>query len=198
LSVLILASSSPRRRDLLEAAGIRFRAVPPDIEEPGPSSICRRCADLVRRTALAKASSVARREPGVVLGADTIVVCEGRVMGKPADAADAGEMLRLLSGRWHSVYTGVALVCGRDTLVGYERTQVRFRGLSNRDISHYIGSGEPMDKAGAYAIQARGAALVRAIRGCYTNVVGLPVPKLMEMLAEFEARSPDVRALLKD
>jgi len=185
--MLILASRSPRRQDLLRAAGIQFRVVVPELRSEPPQAARGRAADLARRAALAKAQSVARRERGTVLGADTIVVCDGDVMGKPRDADHARSMLLRLSGRWHSVYTGIALISGARRLVGYERTKVALQPLSKDQIGCYLSTGEPMDKAGAYAIQGRGAALIRAIRGCYTNVVGLPLPKLIEMLHEFEA-----------
>jgi septum formation protein len=183
--VIVLASRSPRRRELLKCAGIDFRAVAPRVEEP-MAGVCPRPADLVQRTALRKALSVASRYQETVLGADTVVVCEGRALGKPGNARRARAMLRMLSGRWHRVYTGIALVRDQMRLVGYERTEVRFRELSNKDIARYVDSGEPMDKAGAYAIQGEGAALVEAVRGCYSNVIGLPLPKLIEMLAELE------------
>jgi septum formation protein len=152
-----------------------------------------RYADLVRQAALAKACDVASRKPGIVLAADTIVVCAGKVLGKPADEAEARRILRQLSGRRHSVYTGVALAQGGRRLVGYERTEVEFRRLSAADIDRYVATGEPMDKAGAYAIQGRGAALIGAIRGCYTNVIGLPLPKLMAMLTEFAGGGRETR-----
>ncbi len=182
--MLILASRSPRRRALLRAANLRFRTVAPAHEEAPPPRT-RRYAALVTREALAKAQSVVGRARGTVLGADTVVVCDGRVLGKPRGAVEARRMLRLLSGRWHRVYTGLALVEGERRLLGWERTEVAFRRLSNGEIERYLATGEPMDKAGAYAIQGGAAAFVRAIRGCYTNVIGLPVPRLMEMLAEF-------------
>jgi septum formation protein len=181
---LILASQSPRRRELLAAAGITFEVVAPEGEDAPPPR-ARRCGPLAQRLAAQKAASVAARVPGVVLGADTIVVCEGAVLGKPATEAEARVMLRQLSGRRHSVYTGVALVQGPRRLVGYERTEVRFRALGEADIDRYLATGEPMDKAGAYAIQGAGAALIATIRGCYTNVIGLPVPKVLAMLEEF-------------
>jgi len=139
---------------------------------------------LVREAALAKARSVAARESGVVLGADTIVVCDGEVLGKPKDEREARRMLRKLSGKWHRVYTGVALVWGSRQRVAHERTEVAFRALSKPEIERYVATGEPMDKAGAYAIQGEGAGLVRAIRGCYTNVIGLPLPRVIQLLAE--------------
>jgi septum formation protein len=183
--MIVLASQSPRRRELLSAAGIEFRVVAPQSEEEAPGGRPGRYADLVRRSALGKARDVARRESGLILAADTVVVCEGEVMGKPRDDADARRMLRKLSGRWHCVYTGVALLEGERCLLGYQRTEVAFRRLSKAQLDWYVGTGEPMDKAGAYAIQGRGAALIGAIRGCYTNVIGLPLPRVIEMLDEF-------------
>ena len=187
--MLILASQSPRRRELLRAAGIAFRVVVPDVEERCITAPTGRYADLVRRAALAKASAVAGRERGLVLAADTIVVCEGEILGKPADEGEARRMLRKLSGRWHRVYTGVALVKRARQVVDYERTEVAFRELSKKQIDWYVSTGEPMDKAGSYAIQGTGAALIRAVRGCYTNVIGLPLPRVLDMLAEFERRT---------
>jgi septum formation protein len=182
--MLILASTSPRRAELLRAAGTEFRVVAPMMGEMLPLGSVRAYSAQVKRAAVAKAASAPRRGGQMVLGADTIVVCGGRVLGKPASEADARHMLALLSGRWHAVYTGLALVWDSSSLVDYERTEVAFRRLSREEISRYVKSREPMDKAGAYAIQGRGAALVRAVRGCYTNVIGLPIPKLMEMLAK--------------
>jgi len=187
--MVILASQSPRRRELLRAAGIAFRVVVPHVEERWIAAPRGRYADLVRRAALAKASAVAGRERGLVLAADTIVVCEGEILGKPADEAEARRMLRKLSGRRHRVYTGVALVKGSRRVVGYERTEVVFRELSKKQIDWYVSTGEPMDKAGSYAIQGTGAALIRAVRGCYTNVIGLPLPTVLDMLAEFQRRT---------
>ncbi len=123
---------------------------------------------------------------GLLLGADTIVTCDGAILGKPTGPADARRMLQRLSGRWHRVYTGLALVSGARHLLGNECTKVRFRALSNKEVDCYIRTGEPMDKAGGYAIQGRGAALISCVQGCYTNVIGLPLPKLMEMLAAFK------------
>jgi len=180
---------------------------PPNEDVP-PAGVGRGYAALVRRAALAKARSVALQDPervpstwlragpqgprgaphtkGLVLGADTIVVCDGVVLGKPSSRAEARRMLELLSGRWHAVYTGVALVCGERCEVGHQRTEVAFRELLKPEIIRYIAGGEPMDKAGAYAVQGGGAALIRALRGCYTNVVGLPVPLVLRMLRKFE------------
>lgn len=186
MSRLVLASQSPRRQQLLRAAGIEFRVVIPGVEEPRP--VGRRYADHARASALAKAVAVSQKAEGLILAADTIVVCAGRVLGKPSSADEARRALRSLSGRWHSVYTGLALVEKERRLVDYERTEVAFRSLSNEEIGRYLAAGEPMDKAGSYAIQGEGAALIRAIRGCYTNVIGLPLPKLLAMLVGFQRR----------
>jgi len=186
--MLILASQSPRRQHLLQAAGFRFRVIVPTISElpPGPAGGSH--AAFVKRAALRKARSVPAGPRDLVLAADTIVVCEGQLLGKPSSRADARRTLQHLSGRRHRVYTGLALVSRSEHMVGHERTEVTFRSLSQREIEWYVGTGEPMDKAGAYAIQGEGAALVRVIRGCYTNVIGLPIPKLTEMLAAFRRR----------
>jgi len=183
--MLILASQSPRRAELLRAAGISFRVVAPEEEEATPLE-ARSFPALARRLARQKAESVAARVAGLVLGADTIIVCEGRVLGKPANAAQARETLRFLSGKRHAVYTGLALVSGAKRRLDCERTLVTFRHLSEAGIRRYVATGEPLDKAGAYAIQGLGGALVGRVEGCYTNVIGLPLPRLLAMLAEFE------------
>ena len=210
--MLVLASRSPRREALLRATGIEFRVVAPPVEELTPKRIRGSYSALVKRSALEKAQSVgvvlamrwlseiAERGPvqtaahvgppsdtDVVLGADTIVVCGPEVLGKPRDVGDARRMLRKLSGKWHRVYTGVALVRGSQHVVGYERTEVAFRRLSKVEVEWYVGTGEPMDKAGGYAIQGEGAGLIRTVRGCYTKVIGLPMPKLLQMLRKFTA-----------
>jgi septum formation protein len=183
--MLILASQSPRRQALLRAAGLQFRVVVPGVGEEVPHVRAGRHAERVRAAALAKASAVAQRESGLVLAADTIVVCRRQVLGKPADEEDARRMLAFLSGRRHRVYTGVALLEGARRVLDYERTEVAFRPLSKEEIDWYVSTGEPMDKAGSYAIQGEGAALIRAIRGCYTNVIGLPLPKVLRLLEQF-------------
>jgi septum formation protein len=182
--MLTLASRSPRRAELLRAAGVSFRVVAPEGDDVPPPH-ARSFPRVVREMARRKAASVAARVSGLVLGADTIVVCEGRLLGKPANAARAEAMLRFLSGKRHYVYTGVALLSGAQELLGYERTAVTFRALSGPEIKRYVSTGEPLDKAGAYAIQGLGGALVGRVEGCYTNVVGLPLPRLLAMLAEF-------------
>lgn len=189
---LWLASASPRRASLLRGAGIAFRVMRSRaIECPRRSETPGACA---RRHAAEKAREVAARLPArpndtpcLVLGADTVVAIEGRILGKPRDAADARRMLRLLSGKPHQVWTGVCLLrCskGRATVerAWVSRTEVRFRALTPSDIAAYVAGGEPMDKAGAYAIQGGAAGMVASIRGSYTNVVGLPLSETIEAL----------------
>jgi septum formation protein len=178
---LILASSSPRRSELLRNAGIPFDVASPDIpEDPRPGELPQHTAE---RLALEKAEAVFRQNPtAAVLGADTIVVVDGDQLAKPADDADAARMLRRLSGRAHQVITGVALLWpgGRD--VRSEVTEVCFSPLAEDEIAAYIASREPMDKAGAYGIQGRASRWIPRVEGCYFNVVGLPVALVYHML----------------
>jgi septum formation protein len=174
---IILASSSPRRAEMLDILGVGFEPAPSNINErPHPDEAP---ADYIIRLARAKVIDVARRRSsGLVIGADTIVVVDGRLLGKPEDDADAERMLRQLSGRWHAVMTGVALYDAgtKREVVDYDKTLVRFAQLTDREIEWYVESGEPMDKAGAYGIQGRGSIFVEEIAGNYHNVVGLPIP----------------------
>jgi septum formation protein len=174
---LWLASGSPRRAEILRAVGWPFEAMPMGVDEKlvrGESAPA-----MVERLALEKAQAATRAcQQGLVLGADTTVVVDSEILAKPEDERDARRMLRLLSGRWHDVLTGVALVrAGSDNapLVARERTQVRFSVMSDEEIDWYVRSGEPMDKAGAYAVQGRAALFIEEIRGDYWNVVGLPI-----------------------
>jgi len=179
---LILASASPRRQELLREAGIRFAAHPPHVpEERGSGELPLAYA---QRLALEKAQAVARDFPRrYVLGADTIVVVDDEVLEKPRDAADAARMLRRLSGRGHSVTTAVSLVSPEERLdTRYATTQVFFRRIEEQEISDYVAGGEPMDKAGAYAIQGGAARWTERIEGEYSNVVGLPLSLVKEML----------------
>lgn len=188
---LVLASASPRRRELLAQAGFRFRVEVADIPEepqPGEDPIA-----YVTRLAREKAEAVARRIADTqawVLGADTTVVVDGRILGKPESPDDAAQMLRLLSGRTHQVITGVAIVTGEGatalSLVAAEITAVQFHSLSQREIDAYVATGEPMDKAGAYAIQGRAARWIPRIHGCYFNVVGLPLALVSNMLGTLD------------
>ena len=176
---LVLASASPRRAELLRAAGIEFDVVAANVDEsirPGETP-----ADHVRRLAEDKALRVQPQVNGrFVLGADTVVVVGDQILGKPADAADAARMLRLLSGRRHQVLTGVALI-GKTRHVGVAATTVEFAPLNDAEIAAYVTSGEPMDKAGAYAIQGLASRFVTAIEGSYSNVVGLPVALVYDL-----------------
>lgn len=174
---LVLASGSPRRRELLGRLGLRFAIVPADIEEKVLNGEAPE--EHVCRLAREKAEHTAKRIPDRwVLGADTIVVIDGHILGKPVDEAHAMSMLSTLADRTHTVFTGYALVnSGRPdgARVRYVRSDVHIRGLSADEIKGYVKTGEPMDKAGAYAVQGIGSAIVRSISGSYTNVVGLPL-----------------------
>jgi septum formation protein len=182
-SMLVLASASPRRQEILRAAGLRFEVLPANIpEEPLPDEDPRTCAE---RLAREKALAVARLRPdGTVLGADTVVVIDNQILGKPADASHAARMLRLLSGREHRVITGVCLVADGRHSVASETTVVTMSEISDEEIRDYIASGEPMDKAGAYAIQGVASRWIPRIKGDYSNVVGLPVAVVCRMLRE--------------
>jgi len=183
---LILASQSRRRADLLTAAGIGFEARPVDIDEsplPGEAP-----AAYVARLARAKAEAVRSDGAAVpVLGADTVVVVDGEALGKPVDDQDAIRMLRRLAGRVHEVMTGVALRVEQRTLECVETTEVRFLPMSEAEIAWYVATGEPHDKAGAYAIQGRGSVFIDRIVGSYSNVVGLPVATVYRMLRDVSA-----------
>ncbi len=188
---LVLASGSPRRREYLALLGARFRVRAPAVPEaPRPGE---RPADLALRLSLAKAEEVAARHPeDLVLAADTIVVLEGRVLGKPAGPAEALEMLRALRGREHTVYTALALARGRDGLRRRDiaATPVRMAPYTDEEIARYVATGDPLDKAGAYAIQAVGFAPVERFRGCYANVVGLPMCHLYRSLEALGHATP--------
>lgn len=190
----MLASASPRRRELLAALGPAFEAIATDAEEgeaPAPAAILGRLPDLPipaanHPTLLAwrKAAAAAELAPGrVVLGADTTVALGGEVLNKPRDAAHAQAMLRRLSGQRHTVYTGLCLLAPGQALLEIVATEVEFHPLDDATIAAYVATGEPLDKAGAYGVQGRGGELVRAVRGSYTNVVGLPLVAAHRMLS---------------
>ncbi|HKW40366.1 MAG TPA: Maf family protein [Gemmatimonadales bacterium] len=182
---IILASGSPRRRQLLEMLGIPFRVVAPEVTETIGSA--EQPEAYVTRLAREKARSVAVREPGaVVLAADTTVVLRGRVFEKPATPAQAVEMLERLQGRKHQVLTAVAVARDDRLEHALDATDVTFRPLSQQLITDYVATGEPLDKAGAYAIQGKGAALVEGIRGDFFGVMGLPLRLALDLLARFD------------
>jgi septum formation protein len=184
LGKLILASRSPRRAEILRSAGWPFAAVAADIDESvreGEDAV-----NYVKRLALTKAQTVARKvTEGLVLGADTTVVVESEMLGQPLDDDDARRMLKLLSGKWHEVLTGVALMPAGEhaqVLVDHEITRVRFAEMSTEEIDWYVSSGEPRGKAGGYGIQGPAALFVKEIAGDYFNIVGLPVRLVYELL----------------
>jgi septum formation protein len=186
--LIVLASASPRRRELLRLVGIphevrpaRIDETPLDDEEPAAHA---------ERLAREKAMAVAREVPpeALVIGADTIVVVEGTILGKPGDAGDAARMLRMLSGRTHTVFTAVAAARGGRVEAEVERVVVTFRTLDDRDIARYIATAEPMDKAGAYGIQGFGATIVERIEGDYFAVMGLALVRVVRLMARLGVR----------
>lgn len=184
---IVLASKSPRRREILENIGLKFDVVESGAdEEIVPSNSP---DEIVKQLAYRKAEKVSQglKDKALVIGADTIVVLGSKIMGKPKDDDQAFKMLTSLSGVWHNVYTGICVIdtSSGNCMTDYEVTAVRIRKLSSEDIKTYIESGEPMDKAGSYAIQGVGSLLVERIDGCYYNVVGLPVFRLSNMLDNF-------------
>ena len=195
-SKLILASSSPRRAEILRNAGFDFEVVPAHIDEsrhPGEPA-----ADYVRRLAEEKARTVARQlakdaaaDSAFVIGADTVVVIGNEILGKSSSAVNAREMLRRLSGQTHMVFTGLSVLRGNSAgRTAVETTRVTFAVLSEQEIEDYIATGEPFDKAGAYAIQGCGGKFVSRIEGCYFNVMGLPLARLYLLLCEMGAECP--------
>ena len=179
---LILASASPRRKELLSLFHIPFLIRIADIDEAMDSG--KSAAEEVARVSALKAHAVEREADDVVIAADTIVVCENRVLGKPRDEEDAGNMLRLLSGRDHQVMTGCTVLRGEKCVTFTEITDLHFKELSEQEIKDYVNSGEPMDKAGSYGIQGGAALFCERMNGDYYNVVGLPVCHLGQVLKE--------------
>lgn len=184
----ILASASPRRQELLHSLGLNFKIIPAHVNEnyrngEGPR-------EHVRRLAAAKAAAVAAKHPTAwVLGADTIVVIDDRILGKPKNKSEARKMLTRLSGREHKVFTGFTVV-GAETKISKTKvvcSAVRFKSISREELEWYVSSSEPYDKAGGYAVQGKGACFIKSIRGSYTNVIGLPLSELMEELKSIGA-----------
>jgi septum formation protein len=202
----ILASASPRRAELLRAAGFTFEIIAADVDEQvrdgeSPAQYVRRLAAEKSATASRVARPLQGRDPVpqraarqlIVLGADTTVVVDGAILGKPANDEEVAAMLRRLSGRWHEVLTGISLRSGAAEVGRVETTRVRFASLSAADIDWYVRSGEGRDKAGAYAIQGLASRFIPRIEGSYSNVVGLPVAAVVELLPEIRQRIPASR-----
>jgi septum formation protein len=178
---VILASGSPRRQELLKYVVPEYDVIPSSAPEDAIGHPSKQVVEL----ALLKAREIAERNPdALVIGADTVVALRGHVLGKPVGEADAARMLHMLSGRTHKVYTGLAVISGGKARTACCVTRVTFAHMTDEQIQGYIATGEPMDKAGAYGIQGFGGKYVRGIRGCYFNVMGLPLHTLYEMLKE--------------
>lgn len=180
--MLVLASSSPRRRELLKTIGLEFVVLSPEIDENIENSS--KPEELVVELARQKAQAVEQKvdKGDIIISADTIVVYRKSILGKPTDEYEAFNMLKRLSGKWHKVFTGVCIRITGEEITFYEVTKVKFRELQDEEIVYYISTKEPLDKAGAYGIQGLGGAFVEKIVGDYTNVVGLPLPKLWKIL----------------
>lgn len=179
---LLLASASPRRREMLERVGLSFAVAPAEVDESilaGES-----VAKAAQRLAGLKARAAKRGSNQAVLAADTLVALDREILGKPAGEAEARDMLTMLSGREHQVVTGYCLLDGQDETIGLGVSQVRFRDLGRAEIAAYVASGEPLDKAGAYGVQGMGAAFVKEVSGSYTNVVGLPLAAVLELMLQ--------------
>jgi septum formation protein len=185
--MLVLASASPRRRELLIQAGYDFEVAPANILEErlpdeGPAAFVMRLAQEKARAVFEAYAHRSNEEPLFILGADTIVVIAGEILGKPQSPEDAARMLRMLSGRTHQVMTGVSILSGKHNEVSVETTLVTMQEIAAREMAAYIATGEPMDKAGSYAIQGHAARWIPRIEGCYFNVVGLPIARVVRML----------------
>lgn len=192
-AIIYLASTSPRRRQILRQLGIKFRSLRPSFVEPAikTSSQPRRFAITC---AFLKALSVLHErkiKSGLLIGMDTIVVLKNRILGKPSTLSEARRMLKTLSGRRHYVITGVAVIMLPEMKIvtGAESTQITFRTISTEEIDKYISTLEPIDKAGSYAIQGRGAVFIKKVDGCYLNVIGLPVPLMFKLLRQIEEKN---------
>ncbi|CDA92219.1 septum formation protein Maf [Ruminococcus sp. CAG:563] len=184
MSKIILASASPRRKELMELAGYDFEVICADIVEVVPEEAMPQ--EVVMSLALQKAQAVAaEHKEAVVIGSDTVVALDGKILGKPHSEQEACEMLRSLSGRTHKVFTGVAIVCGGKVKNFFDETDVEFYSLGDDEIKKYVATGEPTDKAGAYGIQGKGSVLVKRINGDFFSVMGLPIAKLYREMSDF-------------
>ena len=185
LPEIILASGSPRRSEILNAVGWRFKKIVPEVDESEREG--EMPAAYVQRLAIEKANAVAVKEPEtIVLGADTTVVIDDRIVGKPIDLADARSMIWDLSGRWHEVLTGVALALDGQYVSEVQTTRVKFSELNDADVDFLVNYGEPLDKAGAYAVQAQAALYIERIEGDYWNVVGLPISLVFDLFKQLD------------
>lgn len=182
--MLILASQSPRRSEILRQAGIPFVARPANVDETVLAGESPKL--YVKRMAQDKATAVEAGPGDIVLGADTVVVIDGQILGKPRDPADAFRMLEALSGREHTVLTGICMRRATETILDIAETRVWFQPLNRHELQQYVATGEPMDKAGAYAIQSLASKFIRQIEGSYTNVVGLPIERVYQHLRRWD------------
>jgi len=183
LPKLVLASGSPRRSEILNSVGWEFTKDVPDTDESELDG--EPAEDYVRRLAKEKGEAIAEKHPGeIVLAADTTVVIHGQIIGKPEDLGDARRMLAMLSGNWHEVLTGIAVIKNGEVEIGLQRTRVKFAPMSDDEIDFLVEKGDPLDKAGAYAVQAQAALFIEGIEGDYWNVVGLPVSLVYEMVGK--------------
>jgi septum formation protein len=180
---IILASASPRRKELLESIGLDFSIVPSSYEEEQGLDLDP--AEYVKYLSMRKGKQVSEQHSGLIISADTVVVCEGQIIGKPKNMQHAFEILSLLSDNIHSVFTGYTIIENLKIISKVVETKVYFHKMSDDEINEYINTGESMGKAGAYAIQGLGQKYIKKIEGCYHNVVGLPLPSLIETLKEF-------------
>lgn len=183
---IILASTSPRRQELLRQIGLNFEVIPSSFEEDMTQKISN--INLAKTLAYGKAKNVADKiKNGIVIGSDTFIVFDGKRIGKPKNKEVAQKSLQMISGKWVSIYSGIAVIDTKNKreLTDYEITKVKIKSLTKKEIANYIATGEPLDKAGAFAIQGRGAVFIEKINGCYSNVVGLPLYKLYTNLQKF-------------
>ena len=179
---IILASGSPRRKELVARLGLDFEICPSQIDESQVEKT--RPQEVVTKLARLKAEEVADRKAGIIIAADTVVSLEQQILEKPADEEEAYSMLKKLSGQEHQVTTGITVISGSEEVTEWQQTTVQFREVDDQEINQYIATGEPMDKAGGYGIQGKGAVFVTGINGCFYNVMGMPLAWLVETLKE--------------
>lgn len=180
---IILASASPRRKEILELADLKFDIMPSDAQEITTKTAPN---EVVMELASIKAKDIYKKseKQSMIVGADTVVAYQGQILGKPTDEADAKRMLTMLSGQTHEVYTGVCVIEDGKTKTFYEETKVTFYEISDEQIDHYINTGEPMDKAGSYGIQGKAAVFIKGIEGDYYNVVGFPIARFLQEITK--------------